>query len=508
MIEFLNPFLWGLVLSLIPILIYLFKFITRKTYLLPTLKLIEESKKARGISINLELLSVVLRALMIALIVLIFSQPLLSDKKKGEILVILDTTYSAKANFNKYIKYLKEYITSISENTYIRVIDLSGNEIVGIRKEVEEKIRFYVPRVSKLEDRVIKRIQDYSKKADVIILTDGQKSFLDALEKVGVKGKVITFPFALPYGSVKFHIWKKFGSAIEFKYEINTEEECFAEILLEFNKNSKVLLSSKVNGRKVGEMKVNAVGEGMGFIKSILSNSKGTNEFVEPVYFFDDNVEVIPSEEIGNINSALKSLGIKTSRNSRYKIVIGKTVNSDTLRDSIIIPYDDKSRVIVRGESIFTYGDNNGSYEVKEHNFSTISIIPFTNFRIPAEIEVYGVNGNPIAIFDRSRNNIILLGKLNYSDIELPWFIKETLELLLVDSKVEFVYPYDVDSANVSEGDGKLKILLTPNEEVSEVIKSNSKDEDKVLKKENWITLLLFCIFAIILLTERIISAS
>ena len=43
MIELLNPFVWALSLSLIPVLIYLYRFYSRKKYIFPTLKLVSES---------------------------------------------------------------------------------------------------------------------------------------------------------------------------------------------------------------------------------------------------------------------------------------------------------------------------------------------------------------------------------------------------------------------------------------------------------------------------------
>lgn len=497
MLEFLNPFLWGLTFSLIPVFLYFFRFITRKTYLLPTLKIIEEKGKVRGININVEFLRIILRVLMIVIIVLVFSQPILPEGKKEKVIIIVDTTYSTKANFEKYLKYLSEYILSVPSGRLIRVVDVSGNEISGSRDEVKERMRFYFPEVGRLKEDFLERLVEAGRDSEVIVLTDGQRSFLSVLEKAGIKAKVVTFPFTLPNGRVKFSIWRRVGDVIDVKYEIVAEEECYSEVGVEFGGVFRVLASSKSKGRMAGEFRVSAPGEGMGFVKGVLVSSRGTNEFVEPVYFFDGRVEIISRSNFTVVEKAIESIGMRRGA-SKYKIIMEDFVNSDNIRNSIILPLGERSRLVVGGEDVF-FGRDGIKREIREYNFSFLPIVGFTNVSAPRGIEVFGVSGKPILLFDRVRNNVIVLGVLNYRDVSLPWFFKELFEFMLVGSRVEFLYPWEKVRRSDAEKEGKHVVIITPEEEISEL----TKVEDEPGFRNNVITLILFCLFVVIAVLER-----
>lgn len=503
MVEFLNPFLWALAFSLIPIFIYIFKLTTRKVYILPTLKIIEESQKTKGISINFEFLKLLLRVLIIVLVVLIFSQPILSQGKKDKVFIILDTTYSAKNNFDKYLAYLNEYISSIPSYIWVKIVDLTGNEIVGNRDEVKDKLKFYIPKVSKMDKGIVSRFSKDLLGSKVIVLTDGQKSFLDLLDEVGIKGyELKIFPFTLPYGSVKFSLWKRFGSEIEVQYDVNVKEESVFEMFVVYQEKSKMLMSSRISDRKVGEVKVSKLGDGIAFIKGILISQNKTNEFIEPVYFFDGRVNISESKN-ETLESALSVIGITNDRNAGIKLVISKFVNVDNLRNSIVIPYDSDSKIIVNGENIFGTG-RSGSFIRKEYKFNTFCLISASNVNVPSGVEVYEVDKKPVLIFDKVRNNIVLLGKLNYQDINLPWFLKEVFDVFFVGSKVEFVYPYEFyQDDTISYSNNVYRILLTPDEEISEIVATSQIEGES---KKNIIPLLLFCIFAIVVFSERLLK--
>ncbi len=511
MLEFLNPFLWGLSFSLIPIIIYIYKFSRRKNVILPTLDLLEENKRSRGFSLNVEFLKLFLRVLMIVIIVLIFSQPYIYENRKDKILVILDTTYSSKGNFESYLRYLKEYLVSIPSGKIVKILDLEGNEIVGTPKDVMEKIKFYFPKVGKIEKNFFSKLSQVAGESEVIVLTDGQKSFVDNLNKFGIKGKIVNFPFTFPYGKVSFSIWKRVGSEIHVNYEVDVREECLFEVFLDVGNSSKMLLSSVVFGRKVGEMKVNSSTEGIGFIRGILVNGFKTNEFVEPVYFFKGGFDlVLECSNAKFIENALKVLDFYVTKGSRYKIVVGNIVNSDNFRDSIIVPCSPESKIFLRGSNIFsskggyTTTYESGNTTTRKFNFSSFSILPYTNFFVPLGSEVYEFGNTPVFVYDRDKNNVLVLGEFNYKDYEFPWFLKEIIEFLFVYSKTEIIYPYgEFASRVVSISDNKYRVLIVPDEEISSVIESSFYGEKK---RYNFLSFLLFAVFVIVVIVERIIS--
>ncbi|MFN4244976.1 MAG: BatA domain-containing protein [Brevinematia bacterium] len=508
MLEFLNPFLWGLLFSLVPIFIYIYKFSTRKTFILSTLKLLTEDNKSKGISINVELLKLFLRILIIMFIVLIFSQPFISKDVRKNILIILDTTYSSSANFEGYIKYLKEYLKSFPEDKFIKIVDLEGNEIVGNRKEVMDKIRFYFPKVGSIRRDLIKRLVPFSKNSEVLILTDGQKSFIDVLDEFGIKGRIVTFPFTLPYGKINFYIWNRVGNQVEIKYEVDVNEECLFEVFGDYGDYSKMLLSYKIFGRKIGELKITSTtNHGICLVRGILINSSKTNQFIEPIYLFDGGFDLILDCSYFKrfLEASLGILGFYVSKSSGYKIVVGKVVVSENFRNSIIVPCDSESKILFRGKNIFS-GVSKARFSIKEINFSSFSLVPFTNLSIPEEAIVYGFGNVPVFIYDESRNNIILLGSLSYRSDELPWFLKEIIEFLFIYSKFEFVYPYGetiFGYVGFQKG-SKYKLFITPDEEISDVAKNRTYEE---VRNNKFISAILFVIFVIIMIAEKIFSS-
>lgn len=503
MIEVINPFLWGLAFSLVPVLIYIYKLITRKTFILPTLKVIKEEKKSLGLSLNIEILRVLLRALIITLIVLIFSQPIISsvqDKGKSK-LILIDTTYSSRNNFNSYTRYLKEYLSSLPREEEIVVLDTSGVEIAGTRDKVIEKLRSYLPKVSKIDSRFLKRVRELSNGRRIIVLTDGQESFVKSVKDLGIQSfEIEKFPYSIPYGAIRFSIWNRVGRTVDVKYEIVTKEECLAEIILLSAKKSKLLFSSKVEGKRVGEVSVEG-GDGLSFIKGILISSHKTNEFIEPIYFFDERVEIVSSERISNLELAFKSLGFEIDRNSEVKLVVAKYLNSDLLRNSILIPSGYDAKVLVRGQNIFSGSSQYRSIKIVDY-FSTMSIISFTNLNLPNEIESYGFNGTPIVAYDSRNNNLILLGLLNYQDPSLPWFVKELTELFLVGTKYSFEdnILHSVQT-NITGVNVKYLIAKTPEDEISGLVENiPDRESDRIS-----LGLVIFILLIGVMVLERVI---
>lgn len=503
MFELINPFLWGLAFSLIPILIYIYKLVTRKTFILPTLKVIKEEKKSIGPNINLEILKTLLRVLMITLIVFIFSQPIISyvqDEKKSR-LILVDTTYSSKNNFYSYIRYLKEYLSSLPQEEKIVILDTSGIEIAGIRDEVREKLKSYLPKLHKIDSKFLMRVKELSRNRKTIILTDGQESFINPIKGLGVEDfKIVKFPYSIPYGTVRFSIWNRVGRTIDVKYEIVTKEECLAEIILLSANRSKLLFSSKTRGRRVGEISVEG-DSGFAFIKGILISSHKTNEFMEPIYFFDERVEIVSSERITNLEMAFKSLGFEVRRNSEVKVVIAKNLNSDVLRNSILVPSDYNAKVLVGGQNIFANTTQDRTIKMVDY-FSMTSIFSFTNLNLPSGVEIYGYKGTPVAAYDSRNNNLILLGLLNYQDPNLPWFIKEVTELLLVGTK----YTFEEDKmpsveTNITSLDGKYLIFRTPEDEISDIVDDIS---DQRLESVG-LGLIAFILLVAVMVLERVI---
>ncbi|MCS7299544.1 MAG: BatA domain-containing protein [Spirochaetia bacterium] len=503
MIEVINPFLWGLAFSLIPIFIYVYKLITRKTFILPTLKVIKEEKKSLGFNLNIEILKMLLRALIITLIVFIFSQPIISnvqDEEKSN-LILIDTTYSSRNNFYSYTRYLKEYLSSLPQEEEIIILDTSGIEISGIRDEVKEKLRLYLPRVSKIDSKFLKRVKELSSSKRIIVLTDGQESFVKSVKDLGIQNfQIVKFPYSIPYGTIRFSIWNRVGRIVDVKYEIVTKEECLAEIVLLSANRSKLLFSSKVEGKRVGEVSVEG-GNGLAFIKGILISSHKTNEFIEPIYFFDERVEIVSSERITNLEVAFRSLGFEIARNSEVKLIIAKYLNSDLLRNSILIPSGYDAKFLVRGQNIFSSPNQDRSIKMVDY-FSTMSIISFTNLNLPNEIEFYGFNGTPVVAYDSRNNNLILLGLLNYQDPSLPWFVKELTELFLVGTKYSFEdnMLHSIET-NITGVNVKYLIAKTPEDEISGLVENISGQVSDRIS----LGLVVFILLVGVMVLERVI---
>ncbi|MCX8029625.1 MAG: hypothetical protein N2712_06485 [Brevinematales bacterium] len=490
--EFINPFLWGLLLSVLPILIHIYKLVTRKTFILPTLKIIEEDSKSKGFSINIQFIKTALRVLIIILIVLIFSQPILPTKKSNGTIFIIDTTLSSKNNFSLYINYIKEIVPSANSPIYI--YDPSGNVIFGSKKEVIDKLKSYLPSVGDFTAELLKEIQDLSKNKEVIVLTDGQKEFIDKLQEANIKEfRIIKFPYSFPNGKIEFSIWKRFGNNIEIKFEIETSEECLSEILL-IGKERKTLFSSVVNGRKVGEITIKG-NYGFSFLKGILIKDKKTNEFIQPIYLLNNTLNT--ATEDNKIQNILLSLGIETGF-SEITLSSRNIFNSDTTRNTIFIPSENTIKIIVRNQNILS--TKKGKNQTKPiPYFSTTPINTFTNLNIPNDITLYG-HIKPIAMYDEKRNNLIILGTLNYDNPDVAWFIKEAIELLLIDTKVKFVS--SLQSSNIIKSNEIFYILEIPNKEISEIINTNSYEN----KRNNNLPTILFIILAIAMTLERLIK--
>lgn len=500
MIEFLNPFLWGLLFTVIPVFIYLFRFLTKKSYVLPTITILEEDKKTRGLSLNVEVLKLVLRVLMIILIVLIFSQPFVSKREGNQIVFVIDNTFSARDNFNKYLNYIKEYISSVPDDKLIRIIDFDNNEIIGYKREIIDKLRYYYPKIGKFNESFFSKLKEFYA-SDIFVLTDGQKNVVDAIKKFNLNVNLVKFPYSLPNGMVNFSIWKRFGSEIEFKYEIICDEKSFVEIFAQRDENVIMLFSSEIVGRKVGEMKVSASVEGLYFLKAVLVNDFGTNEFIEPIYLGDVGFNLILDENFKQLETAFRVIGIKQS--GGYNFVSKRFVNVDNIRNSIVIPYDENSKVIFKGVDILRKGGRI-NVGLKNVNISSLPISFLKNLYIPEGVEVYGIANKPVFLYDRVRNNVIVLGYLNLYSDELPWFIKEIVEFLLVDSKVKTLYPYGLDFVKfVDYQDGIFSLIKVPPEEIEKI---EHIDGTSKFKETNIIPIVLFWILLFVMIVERVLS--
>ncbi|MGC8871140.1 MAG: BatA domain-containing protein, partial [Brevinematia bacterium] len=386
MIEFLNPFLWGFILSSIPIFIYLYKRITKKTLILPTLKLIDEKEKSKGVRINLEILKVILRVIIISLIVLIFSQPVISRIKTNQTFILLDTTYSAKDNFNKYLSFLREYISNLPSGTEITLIDMSGTKISGTKEEVLDKIKTYHITIGKLDKKVIEEL----KGKEIILLSDGQKNFLELLNQENIKFKLIKFPFSIPNVEVNIIPWKKIGSP-EAKLEIIPKEKTLVEISLTGEREIK-LSSMELSSRKVIEIKLTN-SEGISFLNVKVIKNLKTNNFVYPFYFFDNKINLVAEKEEYNfIEKALNSIDIKVDKTSKYSIIVSDFLNADKIRNSVIIPKKENSKIIFRNKNLFSKGENGKlNNKIEKYNFTYLPIKPIKELNMPENVRLVGM---------------------------------------------------------------------------------------------------------------------
>lgn len=498
MIEFLNPFLWGLALSLIPILLYFYKTLTKKKLILPTLRFIKEEEKSRAIRINIEILKVLLRIMIISLIVIIFSQPLISKSKSNETFILLDTTYSAKDNFDNYLSFLREYLSNLPSSEKVTIIDLSGTKIYGKREEILDKLKLYLPVVGKLDKRIFQEL----KGKEVILLSDGQKNIIELLEKENIKITLIKFPFSIPNALVNITSWKRIGK-IESKIEIIPKEKVIAEISLIDNKKEKRILSLEISTRKVFEIKLTN-DEGIAFLNTRLISDKKTNNFVEALYFFDNTVNLIADKEDHIIiEKALETLGIKENKNSKYSILVSDFVNVDKLRNTIVIPKNENSKILLKNENLFL--KKKAEKNIEEYKFSYMPLGLINEFNLPSGVRVIGTGNKAIIVYDAIKNNAVIVGIPNYKSPYFPIFLKETMEFLMLDSKTIEKLPYQYSpKTNILVTDSNVVIFKTPEEEICETINYESK---RNFLNENELTILLFLLLLIIMSTERIVSS-
>jgi hypothetical protein len=513
MIEFLNPFVWALSLSLIPVLIYLYRFYSRKKYVFPTVKFVSANDKTRWLNINVELLKLFLRVLIVATIVLIFSSPIISTKKEDNVIFFIDNSYSSRYNFDSYLSYLRKTLKEYPSNTKVFVIDNSGNLISGSPKEVIEKLKYYYPEIREYNKGALRgflgtSLLSTAPGSRIIFLTDGQRSFWDFVRSLGVKDyESVIFPSFSLDARAYIRVWNRLTRDVEGEVEVYSKSNCSVEVVLSNASGERIIMSSQVMGKKNFFIKFTNPFEGISILKVLLFRYTGTNEFFVPITSVSKISLNVPEEEKKFFLSSLYSLGFTNSvdKGNDFSISILGSGNLSSFRNSIIIPKSPDARFLYKGKFITFYTNSIGDY-VKSVNY-TFHSLPIANKLFPSFVPdgtwIVKLGSTAVGLYFEDENNLLVFGNLNFYDSSLPIFLKEAFEFLLVDSK--FVTNKSITNTSITNTslynyDGTFSMI--PEEEISDVESLREMSTTRSASF-NFISLLLFVFLCVFMVIER-----
>ena len=500
MIEFLNPFVWALSLSLIPVLIYLYRFYSRKKYIFPTLKLVSESEKAKWLNINAELLKLFLRMLIIANVVLIFSSPVITAKKEDSIVFFIDNSYSSRYNFDNYLSYLRNTLKEYPNNVKVFVFDNSGNFISGSPGEVIEKLKYYYPKVKEYSRSALENALSTASGGRIIFLTDGQGSFWDLVRSLGIKNydSVVLSSFSLD-ARAYIRIWNRLMRDVEGEIEVYSKSNCNVEVVLSNSGVERIIMSSQVVGKKIFYIKFTNPFEGISVLKVLLFRDAATNEFFVPITSVKKLSLNVTEEERKFFLASLFSLGFTNSvgKGNDLSISVLNSGNLSLFRNSVIIPKSSEAKFLYKGRFITFHTNYIGDY-VRSINYFfhslPISTRLFPSF-VPEDSWVVRLGSTAVGLYFGDGNNFLVFGNLNLYDSSLPIFLKEAFEFLLIDSKF-------LTNTGLYNYDGTLSVL--PEEEISDV-EFMGQTSARANNKFNFVSLLLFVFLSILMVIERYI---
>jgi len=513
MIEFLNPFVWALSLSLIPVLIYLYRFYSRKKYIFPTVKFVSSNEKTRWLNINVELLKLFLRVLIIATIVLIFSSPVISTKKEDSIIFFIDNSYSSRYNFDNYLSYLRRALKEYPNNMKIFVIDNSGNLISGSPKEVIEKLKYYYPDVKEYNKSALRNtlntgVLSTALGGRIVFLTDGQRSFWDFVKSLGVKDyESVVFPSFSLDARAYIRVWNRLTRDVEGEVEVYSKSNCSVEVVLSNASSERIIMSSQVVGKKNFFIKFTNPFEGISILKVLLFRDTATNEFFVPITSVSKISLNVPEEEKKFFLSSLYSLGFTNSvdKGNDFSFSVLGSGNLSSFRNSIIIPKSSEARFLYRGKFITFYTNFVGDY-VKSVNYTFHSLPIATRFFpsfVPEGAWVVKSGSTAVGLYFEDENNFLVFGNLNLYDSSLPIFLKEAFEFLLVDSKFvtnTIITNTSIINTSFYNYDGTFSMV--PEEEISDVESSKEMSTTRSASF-NFISLLLFVFLCVFMVVER-----
>ncbi len=514
MIEFVNPFIWALPLSLIPFIIYFYRLSVRKPIILPTLKLIRKDDKIKFLSTPSFLVQTILRFLIVAMIVMIFSQPVLKKNSEHEYLVfILDTTYSSRNNIEKYIQVIKDQITLHPYAKEIRILDASGTEIRSDLNQIPNKLSAIKLRLSHIEKSFLSNISKIlPENSKIFVLSDGQKSFLELIEKNGIKNyHFIKFSPSVVEGYVKYNNWTKILTNSSFHLFVSSKSNSRLIVeLMDRKLEAKKIFESSLIGEKEFYISSGSLDlGGLYFIKSSLVGKLGTNNFYFPVYFSRDLVfhVNVPKELEKPIISSFKVLGINFDRkilDKSFNFIVAPKVNTDEFKNSIIFPYGENPVITTHGKFIKLIRTNTSIKIEPNVNLQILSINPKSYYYFPyneVDLNTLGYKGIPVALFDVERNNIIFLIEINEKDLTLPIFIKDIVEFMLIDSIVTYTNIMETDSqiSEIRVEDKRFYIFTPEKSEFSE----NFLDRNITTESNTNLSMYLFILLVLLLHLER-----
>jgi len=518
MIEFLNPFVWALSLSLIPVLIYLYRFYSRKKYIFPTVKFVSSNEKTRWLNINVELLKLFLKILIIATIVLIFSSPVISTKKEDSIIFFIDNSYSSRYNFDNYLSYLRRALKEYPNNMKIFAIDNSGNLISGSPKEVIEKLKYYYPDVKEYNKSALRSALGTSLLSTdlggrIVFLTDGQRSFWDFVKSLGVKGyESVVFPSFSLDARAYIRVWNRLTRDVEGEVEVYSKSNCSVEVVLSNASSERIIMSSQVVGKKNFFIKFTNPFEGISILKVLLFRDTATNEFFVPITSVSKISLNVPEDEKKFYLSSLYSLGFTNSvdKGNDFSFSVLSSGNLSSFRNSIIIPKSPDARFLYKGKFITFYTNSVGDY-VKSVNYTFYSLPIATRFFpsfVPEGAWVVKSGSTAVGLYFEDENNFLVFGNLNFYDSSLPIFLKEAFEFLLIDSKLitntsitnTSITNTSIINTSLYNYDGTFSMV--PEEEISDVENSEGMNAEKG-GSFNFISLLLFVFLCVFMVVER-----
>jgi len=523
MIEFLNPFVWALSLSLIPVLIYLYRFYSRKKYIFPTLKFVSSNEKTRWLNINVELLKLFLRVLIVATIVLIFSSPIISTKKDDNVIFFIDNSYSSRYNFDNYLSYLRRALKEYPNNIKVFVIDNSGNLISGSPKEVIEKLKYYYPDVKEYNKSALRNalntgVLSTALGGRIVFLTDGQRSFWDFVKSLGVKDyESVIFPSFSLDARAYIRVWNRLTRDVEGEVEVYSKSNCSVEVVLSNASSERIIMSSQVVGKKNFFIKFTNPFEGISILKVLLFRDTATNEFFVPITSVSKISLNVPEEEKKFFLSSLYSLGFTNSvdKGNDFSFSVLGSGNLSSFRNSIIIPKSPEARFLYRGKFITFYTNSVGDY-VKSVNYTFHSLPIATRFFpsfVPEGAWVVKSGSTAVGLYFEDENNLLVFGNLNFYDSSLPIFLKEAFEFLLIDSKLvtntsitntsitnTSITNTSITNTSLYNYDGTFSMV--PEEEISDVENSEGMNAEKS-GSFNFISLLLFVFLCVFMVVER-----
>ncbi len=329
-INFLYPvFLWGLTLILIPILIHLFNFRRYKKIYFSNISFLQSVKEQTKFASRLKHLLVLLsRILMIAFLVLAFSQPYISEKKqtlrnKKSVAIYIDNSFSMRAQPQKGTQLdvalvaAKKTADAFPDDMSFSLITNDETQQNLSKSELNDAIQKvdFSPAFIPLSE-IIKNFLSIKSNDDLFIISDFQKNF----------------------------------ALLQDLHKDSTHHIYFIP-----------LENQKVNNLSIDscwiETPVNTPGEAVDLHFSVSNFSQNTTTEIPVKLFINDSLKTITKVSFGK---KTKAQGIFHYLNPNTKEVLGKIQITDypiSFDNELLFAYPLKNRF-----HILAYSPNNGGF--------------------------------------------------------------------------------------------------------------------------------------------------